>query len=624
MPRKQHTSTCLPQQNMTESATVPATPPRMRQLLSGDYGSPCSGLKILSLLASPHQKGLVDGRRAASAPPPTHLVHHDTSLSPPPMVDVVRAPVGLAGRRSSIGEYGQQQQSLGHVPPPTTVGFHPVPTLSDGWGGGGMRHAAAVSPPGNASHFVAARGVVSPREMQWAPAPDTTSFPAPPAPRRVSTDSARSEGAAGKPKQSRKEKSLGLLSENFLRMFMGTDHTEICLDEVARELGVERRRIYDIVNVLEGVEVVMRKEKNRYTWLGLGGMGQTLSRLKALAGSSVVPDARKLATLEARRRSGASEASGTSSPGGSSPITADDNLTDKQKSSRSLGILAQRFVMMFMSSPTRVVRLDDAAECLVFQGCDEAKHKTKVRRLYDIANVLCSLRLIAKTSVSDTRAPKKPAFVWIGTDLDAVTPDPSGLDSPARGRNSDSGSGSNSRSRARKQSLLRSLDEETPKPKRSRTRLYSAEEVVRLTEMARMSAQTPCAGQQWGDAAKFLNGGTGPHSGGGGGGGHGVGLGPDVESSSRAHPHTSAHSAADTPLYRPPWPTAGDHHPVPVRRNVYGYPPTHDTSPQGKFSMAQSQEATPVHGKRPPSWTLMGSSPDAVSGDKRTRGEAFD
>lgn len=42
---------------------------------------------------------------------------------------------------------------------------------------------------------------------------------------------------------------------------------------------------------------------------------------------------------------------------------------------------------------------------------DPAKLKTKVRRLYDIANVLSSLRLLDKTQLPDSR---KPAFRWRG------------------------------------------------------------------------------------------------------------------------------------------------------------------------------------------------------------------
>ncbi|MQL83097.1 hypothetical protein Taro_015578 [Colocasia esculenta] len=107
--------------------------------------------------------------------------------------------------------------------------------------------------------------------------------------------------AAGVCCYSRKQKSLGLLCSNFLSLYDRDGVDSVGLDDAAARLGVERRRIYDIVNVLESVGVgflfcacsvvvLVRKGKNRYSWIGFFGIPKALKDLKEEALKEIAGD----------------------------------------------------------------------------------------------------------------------------------------------------------------------------------------------------------------------------------------------------------------------------------------------------------------------------------------------
>ncbi|CAN6208092.1 unnamed protein product [Urochloa humidicola] len=227
---------------------------------------------------------------------------------------------------------------------------------------------------------------------------------------------------------SRKQKSLGLLCSNFVALYDRDDVETIGLDDAAKRLGVERRRIYDIVNVLESVGILVRRAKNRYTWLGFGGVPAALKELKEralreMSGSPVLPPMEESSTAnlsddeDDEKLEDADEDAESEKLGQSIDTTSDKpdapgcRLRSDHRKEKSLGLLTQNFVKLFLTMEVETISLDEAARLLLGEGHAESNMRTKVRRLYDIANVLSSLNLIEKTQQADTR---KPAFRWLG------------------------------------------------------------------------------------------------------------------------------------------------------------------------------------------------------------------
>ncbi|XP_062019295.1 E2F transcription factor-like E2FE [Rosa rugosa] len=132
-----------------------------------------------------------------------------------------------------------------------------------------------------------------------------------------------------------------------------------------------------------------RKSKNTYTWKGFDAVPNALKELRE-EGLDLTP-------IPAACNNN------------------NNNPLDETKREKSLALLAQNFVKLFVctGSESESISLDETAKLLL--GVGDAQNvsvmRTKLRRIYDIANVLSSVNLIEKTHTADTG---KPAYRWLG------------------------------------------------------------------------------------------------------------------------------------------------------------------------------------------------------------------
>ncbi|XP_056142824.1 transcription factor E2F3-like [Lampris incognitus] len=68
--------------------------------------------------------------------------------------------------------------------------------------------------------------------------------------------------------KTRYDTSLGLLTKKFVELLAQSSDGVLDLNLAAETLQVQKRRLYDITNVLEGIHLIKKKSKNNIQWMG--------------------------------------------------------------------------------------------------------------------------------------------------------------------------------------------------------------------------------------------------------------------------------------------------------------------------------------------------------------------
>ena len=208
--------------------------------------------------------------------------------------------------------------------------------------------------------------------------------------------------------QSRHDSSLGLLTKKFVHILRSSPGNTLDLNRAANELNVQKRRIYDITNVLEGIGLIVKEGKNNVAWNN--DPANTLSR---------APD---LESIVDREEIGSppqitSTAAGAPAVSMASRVeTLKEGVEDVREQERQLDefldfLTRQSSQFSIRRSPGRATEREQQRPTYLPQGVDNA-HRFMYVQYADIT----SLPIYENDTVIGIKAP-------IGTNLEVPDPD---------------------------------------------------------------------------------------------------------------------------------------------------------------------------------------------------------
>ncbi|CAI5732698.1 unnamed protein product [Hyaloperonospora brassicae] len=102
-----------------------------------------------------------------------------------------------------------------------------------------------------------------------APTAPAASFASAVTPSTLQSPSPHARPGSKPSSASRYDNSLGLLTKRFVELIQSAPSKDLDLNTAAESLGVQKRRIYDITNVLEGIGLIEKTSKNNIHWKGV-------------------------------------------------------------------------------------------------------------------------------------------------------------------------------------------------------------------------------------------------------------------------------------------------------------------------------------------------------------------